>query len=214
MRDAKTPIASDACHDTQLGLLAHELHDGACQELIAAYYCLDASRLLRGQKPGEAAEAFSDGMRLLERGIRQLRDFVNELRFARRANDELLGALQKLVRENVSYHGLSVTFEHNLDHRTLPPEAGAAAYRIAQEGLANVRRHSRSTEAVLEIVVNDRHLRVVVEDRGVGFDPDRKPTGGFGLEGVLARTAALGGRATVTSTPGKGTRLAAEIPLP
>ena len=66
----------------------------------------------------------------------------------------------------------------------------------------------------MELLQNGNRLRITVEDRGVGFDPDKVSSSHFGLAGIRERAERLGGHATVHSAPGKGTRIVVEIPIP
>jgi signal transduction histidine kinase len=93
----------------------------------------------------------------------------------------------------------------------LDPERESAVYRIVQEALTNVERHGRA-EGV-EVVVAERagEIEIRVEDDGVGFDTRVIP-GGFGLRGMRERAESAGGRLTVGSDPGAGTRVRATIP--
>ena len=74
-------------------------------------------------------------------------------------------------------------------------------------------RHSQSSEARVELATDCRFLRILIEDRGVGFDPSEVTGNGFGLEVLRARAVTLGGCLTIDSASGQGTRVVAEIPL-
>ena len=97
----------------------------------------------------------------------------------------------------------------------LPLEAELAVYRIVQEALSNVVRHSGATRAAVRVVREPDRLLVTVEDDGHGFDVAavRAAGRGLGLFGMGERAAYLGGRVDVQSAPGTGTRVRAEIPL-
>jgi signal transduction histidine kinase len=87
------------------------------------------------------------------------------------------------------------------------------ALRTCQEALANARRHAGPAVPVaLGLGYAEDALRVTVRDRGRGFDP-AAPSAGYGLPGLRARAAELGGTATVTSTPGGGTDVTVALPL-
>ena len=87
-----------------------------------------------------------------------------------------------------------------------------AVFRIVQEGLANVWRHSRSTTARVAITRTTDSVRVEIEDKGCGFDLAAVPGDCFGLVAMRARAAMLQGAVRITSRPGEGTLVVAEIP--
>lgn len=92
----------------------------------------------------------------------------------------------------------------------MPPLVEATVYFMCAEALANVAKYARAAKAVVRVTVDGSRGCVVVEDDGVGgAEPER----GSGLRGLADRIAALGGVLTVTSAPGRGTTLAAEIPF-
>jgi signal transduction histidine kinase len=196
-----------------LASMAYELHDGPCQFLASALYHLDGFRLLHAAGAEDAWEEYDHGLDLLERGIRELRTLLGELRPARIGQSGLVGAVEDLIHENTVSHGLSVEFSHNLGRAALPAVLESTVLRIVQEGLANVRRHSHSRKARLEILQNGDSLHLECEDWGVGFDPLRVPKDCFGLEGMRTRAALLGGRARIASRPRLGTLVAVDIPI-
>jgi signal transduction histidine kinase len=91
-------------------------------------------------------------------------------------------------------------------------------FRVALEALTNVRKHARTTRAHLELLRQERELRLVVQDWGRGFDPALPPMAGLGerigLRGMRERIALLGGRCDIDSEIGVGTRVIATVPLP
>jgi signal transduction histidine kinase len=199
--------------DPALVALACELHDGPCQELTSALWHLDASRRLQESDPDKAGKEFKEGFAALRRGIDDLRTLLTDLRPLQLEDASLIQSIEALVQENVIRHGLVVTFFHTPDDLELAPPLRTGVFRIIQEGLANVRRHSRSRMARLEVVRHDNSLRVEIEDWGTGYDPRNVGRNCFGIAGMRARAALLGGTVTISSQPKKGTLLVIEIPL-
>ncbi|MEV8516853.1 GAF domain-containing protein [Dactylosporangium sp. NPDC051484] len=117
----------------------------------------------------------------------------------------LQAALKALARRSV----VPVELDVHLDRRLAEP-IEMAAYHIAAEALANTATHARATHARLELTVRDGRLRLAAHDDGVGgADPAR----GAGLLGLTDRVEALNGSLTISSPPGRGTTLRAELPL-
>jgi signal transduction histidine kinase len=96
-----------------------------------------------------------------------------------------------------------------LDDQRLPEPVEAAAYYVVAEALTNMAKHAHASAAQVRVQRVDGHAVVEVADDGVGGADEK---GGSGLCGLVDRVEALGGRLTVTSPPGAGTRLRAELP--
>jgi signal transduction histidine kinase len=90
-------------------------------------------------------------------------------------------------------------------------EVEAAVYRIVQEALTNVSKHSGATKARVEVRENDATIHLVVSDDGTGFDP-AAVTAGFGLLGMRERVELLGGTLAIESAPGSGTTVRVSVP--
>ena len=95
----------------------------------------------------------------------------------------------------------------------LPSDVESELFRIASEALTNVRKHARAREASLRLDVTRRRLRLTVSDTGAGFQARSARRRGFGLSGIEDRARAVGGRATIRSTPGRGTTVTVTVPL-
>ncbi|MBX6766164.1 MAG: hypothetical protein IRY90_03235 [Actinomadura rubrobrunea] len=99
------------------------------------------------------------------------------------------------------------------EERPLPPEADLAAYRIVQESLTNVTRHSDAASARVRVRYRDDALELEIEDDGPAA-ANPSPGGGTGIDGMRDRARALGGELTARSRPGGGFRVRARLPLP
>ena len=96
--------------------------------------------------------------------------------------------------------------------RSLPLEVEQAVFRIVQEALANVARHSQARSAEVGLVYSKKDIACTISDDGIGFNPDRKKSG-FGLRSMEERARALGGTLTVESVAGEGTRISFAAPV-
>jgi two-component system sensor histidine kinase DegS len=104
------------------------------------------------------------------------------------------------------------------DERRLSPETELVLFRIAQEALTNVRKHSQATEVVTTVEFGDGMVKVTIRDNGRGFKVPDTPgnlveVGKLGLTGMFERAELAGGTLKVQSEPGEGTTVVAEIPL-
>src|SRR5690606_7263637 len=121
------------------------------------------------------------------------------------------------IKEFRRRHDIGVEYaETGLDER-LPREVETVAYRIVQEALTNVAKHSHAATCVVSLVRRAHRLVVVVGDDGAGFECSRRTAmarRGLGLVSMHERAMQLGGCLVLESAPGQGTRIVAELPLP
>ena len=196
--------------------VAYEIHDGLTQVAIAAHQHLQifAESHPPGSRvnPGELELALS----LVQRVVREARHVIEGLR-PTALDDFGLAAALRLMAEEVREEGLRVAYEENLGAARLSSEVETGLYRVAQEALSNARKHAGTKEARMQLALGKRKVRLEVEDRGRGFDPralrrDGGPGERVGLAGMRERIGLLGGTLLITSAPGEGTRLVAEVP--
>jgi two-component system sensor kinase len=126
----------------------------------------------------------------------------------------LPAAVDSFLKRFAKRSGIDVTLTHRGMEQRLSPEIETAAYRIVQEALTNVARHSGATNCSVEIVHVNGMLKVSIEDNGQGFDAGVLASRGqgLGLIGIRERAFQLHGTALLDSRPGAGTRLVVEVP--
>ncbi|MEW6277063.1 MAG: ATP-binding protein [Candidatus Eremiobacterota bacterium] len=184
--------------------VAHDLHDGMLQYVIAAQMQLQGvQKGLREPVPG------------LDRGIEHLRAAVEEGRRLiynlRPSSLDQFGLVETLRRE-LEESDLEVEFVVDLGQATIPSTMETGLYRIVQEALSNVRKHSGASGVEVRLGRVAQEIQLKVQDRGCGFDPE-KSSEGVGLNGMRQRAELLGGWLEVSSAPGKGTVVRAGLPL-
>jgi signal transduction histidine kinase len=191
---------------------ARELHDDTLQGLAAIRITLATA--LQSDAPDRAervAAAAEQTVDRLEGQINELSRLINDLRPAPLERLGLAGALEALVEES----GLRGSFDAEADIELdgeLSGEEERVVYRLAQEALNNIVKHSRATHASLSAKLDSGLVRIVVEDDGAGFESSG--TGeGRGLVGMRERVALLGGEIDVRSDPTKGTEVVATLPI-
>ena len=194
--------------------IARELHDETAQMLAAL---LIRIRVVRNRRDPEAMEALLDDMRDgVSHALEGVRRFARGLRPPALDELGLVPAIDALARSLEEVGGIAVTVHADEATGSLSPDAELATYRIVQEALSNVMRHAHATRASVRITHEAGRLLVTVEDDGRGFDPARAMSsdgGGLGLFGMRERAGYIGGKVEVTSAPGQGTTVRAEIPL-
>jgi two-component system sensor histidine kinase UhpB len=193
--------------------IARELHDETAQLLAAL---LIRIRLVRKADDPRALDTLLEDMRREIGGaLEGVRRFARGLRPPALDELGLIPAIESHVRSIRAITEIDLSLQADGDAGGLPLEAELAVYRIIQEALSNVVRHSGATRAAVRVAREPDRLVVTVEDDGQGFNvPEVRAAGrGLGLFGMGERAAYLGGRVDVQSTPGTGTRVRAEIPL-
>ncbi len=193
--------------------LARELHDELGALLTAAK--LDVARLKSRLGPAlgpDATERLKHLNDTLNGGIALKRRIIEDLRPSSLSNLGLVAALEILIREFAAQSEIEV--HDHLEDVGLSPAAQLTVYRLVQEALTNVVKYARASEVEVTLeAVDARSARISVCDNGAGFDTSlpRSPT--HGLVGMRYRVEAEGGVMTLASNPGKGTLIAATLPL-
>jgi signal transduction histidine kinase len=190
---------------------ARELHDETLQGLGGLRVILSSA--LRRVEQEDVAELLRDGVGQVEREIENLRAIITELRPAALDELGLVPAIEALVGRVSAVEGLEIACSVELPGtgKRVGPELETTIYRLVQEALTNVAKHSGAEHARVTVNGSDRRIEVEISDDGSGFDP-AATTSGFGLAGMRERVQLGGGRLTVT--PGdRGTTVRAELPL-
>jgi signal transduction histidine kinase len=194
--------------------LGHDLHDGIIQSLYAAGLTLESVRALVKSNPDEAERQLEVTRANLNEAIRDVRAYVVGLapeNLRRAGFAHALGALLGELRA-----GRAADFDIKIDDEAaslLTPEQSVEALQIAREAVSNALRHGRATRITLRMHKGDREVCLLVQDNGAGFNADRQREGGHGLGNMRARAERIGATLRVTSTPGKGARVLANLPV-
>ena len=189
--------------------LARELHDETGQALTSILLGLKAVEDARsGEQRDEAA---ADLRQLVVSTLQDVRRLAVELRPKALDDFGLLPAVERLAQTFTEQVGIEADVEASLGDTRLPAEVETALYRLVQEALTNVIKHSRAQHVSISLVRRTRSVSAVIEDDGVGFtEPSRD---GIGLIGMRERVGLLDGRLEVESRPDHGTTIVAEVPL-
>lgn len=195
--------------------LAREIHDTLAQGLAGITLQLEtAQALLEGDAASEKIRASIDQALLsARRNLEEARRSVMDLRAAPlegRSLPEALAWLATSFNQRGPAH-----FEYHLQgaNQPMPNRIEAGLYRVAQEALENIIRHSGARRAALNLLIATDHVILEILDDGQGFEPKQIPAGRFGLVGLNERVHLLGGRLEIKSTPGAGTALRVTVPF-
>lgn len=191
--------------------VAGELHDQIGQYLTALKISLDRAAHL---PKNEVAAGLKHATSLVNELMAEVRSISLDLRPPMLDDLGLVPALLWYFERCKVQTGIEVEFKHRVIENDLPPEIGTAAYRIIQEALTNVARHARVTSLAVNLWTGEGMLKLRVEDNGVGFRIEDLPVErSVGLRSMRERASLLGGELVVSSTPGSGTCITAELPL-
>jgi two-component system NarL family sensor kinase len=204
-----------AAQESERRRLAGDIHDGISQRLVGLTYRLDAAaRAVDGGDQASAAEQLEKARDLVDLTLGEARSAISGLRPPVLDDLGLGGALASLAASTPE-----VDLELHLDDARVPEHVEVALYRIAQEGVQNVVKHSRALAATVSFTVRDHVARLVIADSGVGFDTTSTgvvvdmSSGGYGMLSMAERAELVGGTIEVRSQPGAGTTVAVAVPL-
>jgi len=195
--------------------ISRDLHDGIIQSIYAVGLSLEDVGELIEADPAEAEARVDRAIDRLHTTIGDIRTFIVGLDPG--DGQGIAPALARLAGELAADGGpelaLDLSGSDTVD-ANLPPEAAHELLQIAREAISNVARHSRARRASLSLRVEDGEAVLRVDDDGDGFDPSRRlGPGHFGLPNLRARAMALGGRLTIDSGAGLGTRIIVALPM-
>jgi signal transduction histidine kinase len=190
--------------------LARELHDDTIQAVIALKQRVQLAQ--KSVKDQNGKLTLRELESLAEQTIENLRRLTRALRPIYLEDLGLVTALEMLVREVSQNSSLSVGFQKIGEERRLSRDVELSLYRIAQEALNNVVKHSKADHADLKIIFEESEIQMEVSDNGSGFIVPNSPTefapnGHFGLLGVHERVDLIGAKLQIESALGKGTSL-------
>jgi signal transduction histidine kinase len=197
--------------------IARELHDAVAHSMSLINIQAGVALHLEDERPEQMRSALETIKAASKEALVELRSILGVLRQvdedAPRAPTPGLGQVEELVA-GATAAGLHVRVEVDGDLPSLPRPVDLAAYRIIQESLTNVARHSDRPEATVRINTADHELRLEVLDEGSGRSRDAElPSGGNGIAGMRERAAAVGGRLEAGRRPGRGFAVRASLPL-
>ncbi len=202
-----------ASQEAERERIARELHDDLSQKL--ALLNIDLDQLTR-RLEGYGAELADDARATTRRASEiasDLHELSHQLHPSKLKVLGLIRAMEGVCRDVAVQHDIVVDFTHEGVPATVSPAVSLCLYRILQEALHNVAKHSGATRAEVRLVRDRDIIFMRVEDQGVGFDPEAREGTGLGLVSMRERVNHLGGRLTIGSARGAGTRIGVHLPL-
>jgi NarL family two-component system sensor histidine kinase LiaS len=193
--------------------LARDLHDSVKQQVFAVTMTLGAVDALWERDSGAARRKLKEALALSRQAQQELAGLINELRPVALEGRGLASALQDLAERWSNQTGIAAQV-HAGGREGLPLETERACFRVVQEALANVARHSGAGRVQITLDSTEEGLTLTIADDGRGFDPATGENRGLGLRSMRERVEAMGGELTVHSAPGRGTQVMARCGRP
>jgi two-component system, NarL family, sensor kinase len=203
--------------DEERRRIARDLHDTTTQNLVAALMHLDFVRQ-PPRRMDHAAGALEEVRALIDRSVQELRTLSYLLHPPLLEELGLASALKWFIRGFEKRSGIAVDFISQGDGRRPRPDAEGALFRVVQEALTNVHRHSGSLTAEVRLIQDSRAIVLEIADRGSGIASDKwidaagSESLGVGISGMRIRLRQLGGTLDISSTA-SGTRIKARVPI-
>ena len=210
-----------AAQEDERKRIARELHDETAQSLTALAIAIETALQKPTNSPAEVKRLLVPARSLTERVSRELDRIIRDLRPSLLDDLGLMEALGWYADNRLKPLGIQVTFETVGTERRLPTALETALFRVTQEGISNIARHSKAENVSLTVEFGDNYVAIDLEDDGCGFDVDSTLAKGkdgsddspFGLLGMRERTELMGGSLAVESRPGQGTSIRVRVPL-
>jgi len=195
---------------TRIGM---DLHDGVIQSIYAVGLTLESTRLALPVGAEEVSALLDTAIEGLNDAIRDIRNFILDLRPRRFAGDVQQG-LAQLVREFQANTMIPVSISVPERLEDLPLPQGRAIFLTTQEALANIARHARATKVDIALHYSIDRVTLSIKDNGRGFDAGNESLRvGHGLANMQARAESLHGAFSIHSLPGNGTEVTLDLPL-
>jgi signal transduction histidine kinase len=190
--------------------IAKELHDGVIQSLFAVGMGLQGTAMLAGDE--DLSRRIEGGVEELDRVIKDLRNYIFELRPGILAGGRLDVALQQLADEFAKRSSVVTVADVDASAAAALAPNATDVVQIVREALSNVGRHAGAATVRVSLLMDGEAAVLVVDDDGAGFDPDDPPEQGQGLRNMRQRAEGMGASLDLSSIPGDGTTLRIVFP--
>jgi signal transduction histidine kinase len=193
--------------------IAHEMHDSLAQSFAGIGFQLQAISNRIPRELGEVNHQLDLACELVRHSHEEARRSLMTLRREFLENESLHSALEGFATRMVEHGSIQVFVKVDGEENGIPHAVKDALFRIGQEAIANSLRHAAPSQLGIRVEYAAMKVVLSVEDNGQGFEAGGN-TRGFGMQGMRKRAEAIAGRLEVSSSPGKGTRVLVNAPVP
>jgi two-component system sensor histidine kinase DevS len=191
-----------------------DLHDGTIQSIYGVGLALENARMLLRENPLVAEDRLQKAMEDLNHTIRDIRNYILDLRPRQLHGESLIEGLGRLVTEFRQNAKLDISLAGPKEPLTDLTQVNAMTlFHICQEALANIAKHAKASKVTIDLWTTSERILLEVSDDGEGFEVERaNKTVGHGLANMLTRAQNVGGDLDITSGPDEGTSILAWVP--
>ncbi len=200
--------------EEERAMMAKEIHDEFGQNLVALSMNAAWLKANLKDKNKKTEDVIDEQVKISVDAIQKSRSLFNSLRPYMLDEIGLVAAIRWNAQTFLKYANIKIDIHSNMEDEKFPKEISLCLYRIFQESLNNIIRHSEATKISIEIFKNDQMIEMNIEDNGIGFDSTNvNILNSHGLLGIRERVYAQSGKYLLNSELGKGTRIQIQIPL-
>jgi nitrate/nitrite-specific signal transduction histidine kinase len=193
--------------------MAREIHDTLAQGFAGVILQLEAAEQALPENAGDAEKHLDQARRLAKESLNEARRSVWALRPQALEQLPFTQAMRQQAEEFSLDTGIEVNLGKPQNQRDLPPEIENALLRIFQEALTNVKKHAQAARVEVNLMFDEKSVKLMIEDNGIGFDQESVLGNHFGLISMRERAKLLGGLMEIRSEADKGTQLLVIIPI-
>ena len=196
--------------------ISRELHDGPAQNLANIVMRLELVERLWEKDLDRVRRELADLKEVVRQNLSDIRRVIFDLRPMALDDLGLVPAIKRYLADYAQKYDMEIDFLFFGEERRLDLAREVAVFRLVQEAVTNVRKHSGTNRAQVKLGIAPQKVTVVVKDEGCGFDVEAVREGkreSYGLLGMQERVSLFGGRFNVKSAPGQGTQVIIEVPL-
>ncbi len=205
-------------HEDERKRIARELHDETSQSVTALMIGLERTRIELGRDSGHAGEQLQNVKVIAEKMLLDIHQIIGNLRPSLLDDLGLVPAITWCSEKLLLPVGIEMTLTTEGMEKRLPAMVETVIFRVVQEALTNIVRHSQASQVTVFLKHQENELLVNVLDNGQGYNLEDRSTDvgqrGFGLESMRERVLILGGEIQIHSAPGDGTQVSARVPIP
>jgi len=188
--------------------LARDLHDSVKQQVFATTMQIGAAKAVLGQDADKTRKHLDQAEQLSRQAQSELGVLIRELHPVSLKEAGLLSAMEAYANDWSQQNAVELELITS-DIPVIPKEIEQALFRVTQEALANISRHSQATHVIIDLSGSKSEILLAINDDGIGFDFFEASDKGMGLTSMRERMLSVGGQLAIESRPGKGTRITA-----
>ena len=185
--------------------LSHEIHDGLQQTILTAKLNFESA----WSKKDLHQKRYETGLQYIEKAITEARELSHTLIPMQLNEYGVVQSIHNLIE--ATRQDIDIIFFENLEERRLDKVSELSLFRIVQEAINNILKHSNAKEVFIQLIYTPSKTSLTIEDDGKGFYPEEIKNG-YGLSSMRNRALSIRGRFEVHSSPGKGSFISVEIP--